>query len=81
MAMLFGEEALRSFALRFTFTPKESCVLFALAEGKSNKEIAQEAGCSPGTIKTHMRNIYRKTGVHSITKLWVMVKEFTNTNA
>ena len=41
-------------------TAKEKQIASFLLQGKSDKEIAQLAGCSPGTVKVHVRNIYNK---------------------
>jgi DNA-binding NarL/FixJ family response regulator len=49
-------------------TPRESEILLALAEGKSNKEIAGQFWLSEQTIKYHLTNIYRKLKVGSRTE-------------
>jgi len=36
-----------------------------LVKGKSNSSIGRELGVSEGTVKTHVRNIYRKLHVDS----------------
>ena len=46
-------------------TRREREVLQALAEGLSNKEIAQRLHMSVDTERTHMMNILNKLGVHS----------------
>ena len=46
-------------------TPREMEVLEALAEGLSNKEIAQKLYMSLDTERTHMTNVLNKLGVHS----------------
>jgi DNA-binding NarL/FixJ family response regulator len=46
-------------------TPREMQVLEALAEGLSNKEIAERLHMSVDTERTHMMNILSKLGVHS----------------
>ncbi|MDA0171646.1 LuxR C-terminal-related transcriptional regulator [Solirubrobacter taibaiensis] len=43
----------------------ERLVLEQLASGRSNAEIASVLFLSPNTIKTHLRAIYTKLGVHS----------------
>lgn len=44
-------------------TRKELEVLTRLAEGRSNKEIADALFVAPATIKTHLAHIYTKLGV------------------
>ena len=46
-------------------TRREKEVLSALADGLSNKEIAQRLHMSVDTERTHMMNILNKLGVHS----------------
>jgi DNA-binding NarL/FixJ family response regulator len=46
-------------------TPREMQVLKALAEGLTNKEIAERLHMSVDTERTHMMNILSKLGVHS----------------
>ena len=47
-----------------SFTRKEKIVVIYLLRAKSRKEIAKLMGVSVNTVKTHMRNVYKKTGVH-----------------
>jgi len=46
-----------------TLSAREGQVLHSLAQGLSNKEIASALGLSVGTVKTHLRHIFRKLGV------------------
>lgn len=46
-------------------TSKEQQVLGLIATHKTNKEIGAELFISDATVKTHINNIYRKTGVKS----------------
>jgi two-component system NarL family response regulator len=43
-----------------TLTARELQVLGVLAEGKSNKEIAQALGITEGTVKSHLNSIMQK---------------------
>jgi DNA-binding NarL/FixJ family response regulator len=47
---------------------RELDVLLALAEGKSNKEIASTLWLAPQTVKFHLTSIYRKLDVNSRTQ-------------
>lgn len=40
-------------------------VLFALADGRSNKQIAFDLGLTEATVKAHLTAIYRRLGVHN----------------
>jgi len=46
-------------------TPQERRVAAAVRRGASNREIASELFLTPKTIEFHLRQIYRKLGVHS----------------
>ena len=50
-------------------TAKEHQVLHLLHEGKSNKLIAFELGCSENTVKVHIANTMRKLRLHNRTQL------------
>jgi len=44
------------------FTPKEREILAQLAQGASNKRIAEALYVTPATVKTHLAHIYAKLG-------------------
>lgn len=48
-----------------SLTPREREVLVLLAEGLSDKEIAERLYVGSGTVRTHVVNIFVKLGVHS----------------
>lgn len=50
-------------------TKREREILSLLLRGQNNNNIANQLGISERTIEAHRRNIYIKTGVHSITQL------------
>ncbi|MFE5699043.1 response regulator transcription factor [Rhodococcus koreensis] len=46
-------------------TPRQHQVLGDLAAGLSNAEIARKLGVSEGTVKSHVKQIFHKLGVHT----------------
>lgn len=48
-------------------TPRERQVMVWVARGKTNKETARILAISPGTVRRHLENTYRKLGVTSRT--------------
>lgn len=48
-----------------TLTNREQTILLQLAQGKSNKEVANELDISVRTVETHRKNIKRKLGISS----------------
>jgi ATP/maltotriose-dependent transcriptional regulator MalT len=46
-----------------TLSYREWQILELLANGKSNKEIADELAIAVHTVETHLRNVYRKLAV------------------
>jgi len=53
---------------RVQLTPRELASLRLMADGKSNKEIANELGISDRTVKTHLGHLFEKLGVTSRTE-------------
>lgn len=49
----------------YSLSPREAQVVGYLAKGRSVPFIADEMGVSMSTVKTHMRSLYRKMGVHT----------------
>jgi DNA-binding CsgD family transcriptional regulator len=56
------EGALWARRARMGLSPRELEVLQLVAEGKSAPEIGELLFVSPGTVKTHLKNIYGKLG-------------------
>jgi LuxR family transcriptional regulator, maltose regulon positive regulatory protein len=54
---------------------RELEVLILIDAGQSNRRIAQELFVTAGTVKTHVRNIYRKLDAHSRTQALVRARE------
>lgn len=53
---------------RVQLTPREMATLRLLADGKSNKEIANALDISERTVKTHLVHLFEKLGVTSRTE-------------
>jgi NarL family two-component system response regulator LiaR len=51
-----------------TLTPQETRLLQLLAEGLTNKAIAQALSLSENTVKYHLKNILQKLGLHNRTE-------------
>jgi DNA-binding CsgD family transcriptional regulator len=45
-------------------TAQERSVAYAVAEGRTNKEVADALFLSPRTVEYHLSSVYRKLGVH-----------------
>ena len=50
---------LRSYAL----TPREQQIVELVEQGLKNKDIADNLGIRPGTVKIHLKHIFEKTGI------------------
>ncbi|SRR6266550_8631070 len=50
---------------RWPLTDRERDVAMRVVRGLSNDAIARDMGVSPETVKTHVRNIFDKSGTHS----------------
>jgi len=53
---------------RVQVTPRELSTLRLMADGKTNKEIANALGISERTVKTHLGHLFEKLGVTSRTE-------------
>ncbi|MBK4346237.1 response regulator transcription factor [Lacisediminihabitans changchengi] len=58
---------------------RESEILALITQGKSNADVASLTYLSPNTVKSYIRNIYRKIGASSRTRavLWGVAHGFT----
>ena len=55
----------------YELTKRETAVLVQLAQGKTNKEIADALNVSVHTVISHRKNITHKTGIKSVAGLTV----------
>lgn len=51
---------------RLDLTPREQDVLRCLVQGSTYAQCGERLGVSEGTVRTHVRSIYRKLQVHSV---------------
>jgi DNA-binding CsgD family transcriptional regulator len=56
-------------------TPREADILKKIIRGASNKEIAEQSFISPHTVRNHIYNIYRKTGIRNRFQLLALFQE------
>jgi DNA-binding CsgD family transcriptional regulator len=54
-------------------TPQELQIAVLLAEGRTTRQAAAALFLSPKTIEYHLRNLYRKLGIHSRDELFEAV--------
>ena len=64
---------------RYNLTPRECQIAELICQGLHNGKIANFLHISPGTVKTHTRNIYRKTRVKS--KIAMLLRFVTDARA
>lgn len=60
-------------AAEYRLSKRESEILVLLAWGKSSRRIEETLCLSPNTVKTHVRHIYAKLGIHSRAELDALV--------
>lgn len=61
------------FVERFGLTPREAEVLPLIVKGRTIARIQEELHISQGTVSTHTRHIYQKTGAHNRQALLDMI--------
>ena len=69
------EKRCKTVADRFDCTPREREILVLLAQNYRAPYIAEKLVVSQSTVKTHMRNLYGKLGVHSQAELLLRLEE------
>lgn len=69
------ESAVERMAREFDLSNRERDLLALIVQGADNKRISEALFISPNTVKTHLRNIYGKLGVHSKEGIITLAKE------
>jgi DNA-binding CsgD family transcriptional regulator len=67
--MLCDRPALVAYTCTYQLTPAETAVVEALCGGLRAKEVAVQTGSSIATVRSHLRNIYYKTGARNLQDL------------
>ena len=52
---------------------REMEICECVSRGLDNKQIGKQLGISEHTVKTHLRNIYSKTGIHDRANLAIRI--------
>lgn len=60
--------------MRFGLSDKERSVARLLVQGATNEQIKTHLVIATATMRTHLRNLYRKTGTHSREELVVLLR-------
>ena len=63
---------------RYHMTPRELQIAQLVCQGLGNEEIANRLKIKHGTVKTHVRNLYRKLWVHN--KILMLLRFIEDTN-
>lgn len=63
---------------RYHMTPRELQIAQLICQGLGNEEIANRLKIKHGTVKTHVRNLYRKLWVHN--KISMLLRFIEDTN-
>lgn len=76
--MLLDEKQWLFIKTRYHMTPRELQVAILVCRGFSNDEVADSLKVRHGTVKTHLRNIYRRVRVKSKILLFLKFVEDIN---
>ena len=61
------DTVIQAIRLCFKLTAREAEVLYWVAKGKINRDIADILGASPATVKKHLERVFAKLGVETRT--------------
>jgi len=75
VALLIAEHLQARPALNSELTTRERQILELLTSGKQAREVARFLGIAENTIRTHVKNIYRKLQVKNLSQLHALTRE------
>ena len=75
------DDALKAFARSYGLTSRELEVVCFIVQGRSVPYIAQALTLSDNTVKTHIRHVYTKSGVHNRQEFLDLIVEKKQTSA
>jgi DNA-binding NarL/FixJ family response regulator len=76
--VLFDEKQWDYIQHRYRLTPREKQIVKHVCRGFRNEEIAKDVNIALGTVKTHIRNVHRKT--HTRSKIAVLLRFIYDVN-
>lgn len=77
-AAAIEEETVIAFGAEWRLSKREMEILPLLLQGKTAVYISEQLYVAPGTVKTHIYNIYRKLDIHSKMELLDSYNQFRN---
>ncbi len=72
---IFSESQWGLLGEKYCLTARELQISKLVCRGGNNESIAKELDICDGTVKTHIRNIYRKTWVHNKVSMLLLFME------
>jgi DNA-binding NarL/FixJ family response regulator len=76
----FSKEKSETTVQNIELTPREQEILYLLVKGMTNKEISVTTHLAIDTVKTHLRNIFRKLGVKNRSQATTIGMQIFNLN-
>ena len=66
---------------RFGLSGQERTISLMIVQGMDNQAIRSELVIADSTLRTHLKNMYRKTGVHGREELMIFMRSFMSTGS
>lgn len=69
VVMQYSDKSELAEEYKYKFTKRQADIIDGLIQGKNNLQLASNLHISENTVKTHIKNIYKKTGTNNRTEL------------